>query len=217
MEAKIATLYARLGPLLAREEQQTKLAPTTREEIDHHDIGARYQAFLDGGALRDLLYSLRRRQLVTGPRNTAKVAAALCWSAFGGDDFDKHATATVLDQVGVTNEDREIVARHDAFVTEATEIRSKACQAGRDQRWDFDYTPGVPFDADRQELWTTADPNARVDFVVAPAYIVGARLLIVKQVVFTDSAADPSHREARLRVERSARAEVLPDRALRQP
>lgn len=74
--------------------------------------------------------------------------------------------------------------RHGVAVQElidkVTALRSQA----HGVYWDMEATPDRRLDPERQQPWGQCDPEADVDFVIAPAYCVNGRLY-AKQQVFT--------------------------------
>ncbi|MFE4659206.1 hypothetical protein ACFRFJ_21255 [Streptomyces hydrogenans] len=68
--------------------------------------------------------------------------------------------------------------------TECVALAERIAKTGLTHEWSYTHTTGVPLDPERQEAWTTCDPEADVCFVVAPAYLVDGRIYS-RQLVYT--------------------------------
>ncbi|MFG2783100.1 hypothetical protein ACGFY7_35365 [Streptomyces prunicolor] len=64
-------------------------------------------------------------------------------------------------------------------------LRTEIAETGTAFRWDFEVPPGSAYSPEKYLLWQTASPQAPVQHVVIPAYVVPGRPPYVQATVFT--------------------------------
>ncbi|WP_018349952.1 hypothetical protein [Longispora albida] len=154
-------------------EAFTKKNPdaTSERHTDHYPLASEYQ-----GMVNDLLRQAAREAYETPPPRLelANLVGELARALLGSPKIDSGEVLDLCRDVDTTNR----------LVEEFSALRERISGLGHEHRWDFECAPGGQLHPERQDAWQPCDPAQPVLFLVAPAYVVGNRLLC-KQLVAT--------------------------------
>jgi hypothetical protein len=181
LQGRMNDLDQRLDSVLAQLNNQFGASSQTEQGMRHHEYAAEFTSLVEQKAVaiaRDICATVLEK---------AQFVAAVCIDLFGaGEVREQDLMSRLPGEVPVRT-----IRRVQEICADARSLRAKASES-RAQRWDFRCDRGVPVDDSWQQVWAGSDLDGVVDFVVAPAYVVDANVLLTKQLVFTTKApAEP--------------------------
>jgi len=185
---RLEELDQRLNNVLDLFEKHFGGSGQTEQAMLHHEYAAEYLALVEQKILALALDVLADGPAL--PRDKAALVAAVCLDLFGYPEIQEQRLMDRLQH----NRSVNVTRRIEEICSDARLLRQKA-SLGRQQRWDFGYTRGLPVDEERQEMWPGSVDGGLVDFVVAPAYLVDSDTLLKKQRVFTATTDAEGARE----------------------
>jgi hypothetical protein len=171
---QLRTTEARLSALLA-ERTRARTDTATMDSFAHSEIAQEFRSLAD----QDLYHLARLNSSARGcsPTHVPHTIASLCRALFGPHPVSEHRVRDELRYGSPVPDDRI-----DRICAQARRLRKRATDTGREHRWEFAIRNGAALDSNRQQAWSTCDPDQPVQFLVTPGYIVENRVYGLQQV-----------------------------------
>ncbi|MHB9858847.1 hypothetical protein [Streptomyces sp. YIM S03343] len=187
----------RLNEMLARFSQlRQELAGAA--DVRHQDLSGRFRDLVN---LHVLPFCVKVESL--GPNSgesdvqlrRVMLTRRLCRLLFGALPAPNREVRHLLKAfTGAVPEDTQadLVERARSLCTTVNALRAEIADTGTPFRWDFEVASGTAYAPDRHLLWPAASPQAPVQYVVVPGYVVPGRPPHVQAMVFTALIEQPS-------------------------